>query len=364
VRYRRLPRYLINSGNYLSFGKVVNYLKYRSDLRNRNIVASSFPPQIAFEASAYCNSNCQLCPVGLRMEGPQKGFLESTRFKQILDSSRKYLIRIDFGDWGEPFLNPDIFKMIEYAERNKVMTAASTNLHWFKDKKDLNQIFSSGLSFLTISLHGVSQETYQAYQPGKNFEDTLSKINSLVDLKRRSKTSKPIIDLVFAITKKNQHEIRRMDQFAKNLGVDSITYTASLNLRFYLHNPPKLTEITNEWAPYVKSGFHDDSAFGKERTNKLYKAVLERNLLCYDDLDRAGLTGRHSCVDPWRSLVVNWDGTVSLCCVDYGKYIMGDTHTESIIEIWNNNKYQAVRNYLRGTGANDSEIPCKRCIMY
>jgi len=365
MRYRRVVRYLTHLRNYLTLRKTINYVKYWNDLRNRKVVTSSFPPQIAFQPSAYCNSNCQLCPVGLRIKGPEKGSLEFDRFKEIIDLTKEYLTRIDFGDWGEPFLNPDIFEMIKYAEEKKIMTAASTNLHLFKNEDDLKRILDSGLSFLTISLHGVSQESYEAYQPGKNFEQAVKKIQSLVSLKRKLKKGEPIIDLVFTITKKNQHEIEKMRQFAKDLKADSITYTASLNLRFYLDDVDKLTKITKEWAlEESDSRPRDTSAFGKDRATKLYEAILKGKHLSFDELDALKLTGRHFCLDPWRSLVVNWDGTVSLCCVDYDKYVMGDTRTESIIEIWNNEKYRAVRHYLLGQTKTNLDFPCKRCVVY
>jgi hypothetical protein len=61
---------------------------------------------------------------------------------------------------------------------------------------------------------------------------------------------------------------------------------------------------------------------------------------------------------------VNWDGTVSLCCTDYGKYFMGDASKESIMRIWNNRRYRAVRKFLLGGLGSDADFPCKYCIKY
>lgn len=364
MRYRRAITYARHLLNYLESGKVTNYIKYGNDIRTRKIINSSFPPQIAFQASAYCNTNCQLCPVGLNLDGPERGFLEFDRFKSIIDDTKQYLTRIDFGDWGEPFLNPNIFDMIEYAEAQKVMAAASTNLHSFKDEGDLGKILDSGLSFLVISLHGVSQESYEAYQPGKNLEQTVDKIKTLISMKGKLKKTTPIVDFMFAITRKNQHEIDLMHQFAGALGGDSIAYPASLNLRFYMNDVQTLKDLTTEWALEAKRLPHDTGAFGKDRATLLYEAVLKDNMTTFEELDQHKHTGRHFCLDPWRSLVVNWDGTVCLCCVDYSKYSMGDTKTDSIVEIWNNEKYQAIRKYLSDGKYTKLDFPCKKCIIY
>ena len=351
--------------NYLTYRKIINYLMYKIDIKYKRIITSSFPPLISFQSSAYCNSNCRLCPVGLGIKGVEKGFLEFSKFKQVIDEVKKYLVGVHFGDWGEPFLNPDIFEMIKYAEKNKIMTAGSTTLHQFKNKDDLINLLDCGLSLLTISLHGVSQETYETYQPYKNFEETVKKVKTLISLKKKLKKKKPVIDLAFAITKKNQHEIKKMCQFAENLGVDYRMYTASLNLRFYLDDDKKIVRLIEEWAQDDKFDLCDNVRRGKSMIKKFYERILEEQKIDFNRADELGLTSRHFCNDPWTSLVVNWNGTVSLCCVDYSKYIMGDTSKESITTIWNNKEYINVRKYLRNNPVdNHMNHPCRNCIRY
>lgn len=367
VRYEILKgiRNLFTVTDYLTYEKVINYLKYLNDFRKRKIVTSSFPPMITFQASAFCNSNCRLCPVGLELRGPEKGFLKFDVFSKVINESRKYLITVFFADWGEPFLNPYIFDMIQYAEAKRIITRASTNLHRFKNEDDLKELLDCGLSFLTISLHGVSQETYGAYQPNKSFQAIVEKINTLVSLKKQFKRKKPIIDLAFAITKKNQHEIEKMQCFAKEMGLNSTIYTASLNLRFYLKDPNAMTRMVSEWAQNNKIDSRSNDERNKQKINELYEAIKKNNQTDFDALDKLHLTTRHFCIDPWESLTVNWNGTVSLCCTDYSKYVLGDVCEESIAKIWNNEKYRHVREFLLGVSAvNDIDFPCKQCIRY
>ena len=367
MNYWSLINYLISAPkliNYLiSAPKLINYLKYKNDLKNRAIITSSFPPLIAFQSSAYCNTNCQLCPVVLGIKGPKKGFLHFDIFQKVIDDAKDYLIRVDFADWGEPFLNPDIFDMIKYAERKKIMTRVSTNLHHFKNEEDLKLLINCGLSFLTISLHGLSQESYEAYQPGKNFEETIWKIKTLISLKKEMKKPKPFINLAFAITKKNQHEIEKMRQFTKKIGASSWIYTASLYLRFYLDNPDKIIGMINEWAQDKKLHLCNNDVYHKECINALYEVILKEKQVSFDRLDSLKLTGRHFCQEPWQLPIVNWDGTVSLCCADYSKYVMGDTCEESILKIWNNEKYRAARKYLAGNCSDEFSL-CTHCIRY
>jgi len=367
VRYEMLKgiRNLFTVADYLTYEKVINYLKYLNDFRKRKIVTSSFPPMITFQASAYCNSNCRLCPVGLEIRGPEKGFLKFDVFSKVIDEAKKCLITVFFGDWGEPFLNPDIFNMIKYAEAKRIIARASTNLHRFRNEDDLKELLDCGLSFLTISLHGVSQETYDAYQPNKSFQVTVEKIKTLVNIKKELKRKKPIIDLAFAITRKNQHEIEKMQCFARELKLNSNIYTASLNLRFHLKDPNAMTSMVREWAQNDKINSRSNDERNKQKINELYEAIRKDNQINLDALERLRLTTRHFCVDPWEGLTVNWNGTVSLCCTDYSKYVMGNVCKESIAKIWNNEKYRHVREFLLGRFAiNDADFPCRYCIRY
>lgn len=58
------------------------------------------------------------------------------------------------------------------------------------------------------------------------------------------------------------------------------------------------------------------------------------------------------CVLPFKQIIVRPDGKVSLCCNDpLGKNTLGDLTKESILEVWNSEKFQKVRNCLyRGRG--------------
>jgi radical SAM protein with 4Fe4S-binding SPASM domain len=289
-------------------------------------------------------------------------------FTNIIDEIKNYVFEIGLADWGEPFLNPHIFDMIRYADDNKIMTSASTNFHKFESQDDLMKIIDSKLTFLTISLHGMSQETYGTYQPGKNYEDTIKKIKDVIDLKKKNRSKTPIIDFRFAITKKNQHEINIMKSFAENLHCDYTIHTASLNLRFYLNDRAPLRDLIHGWAQTKHYEDCDNLNLEKINIEDFFKMLLKSesdNDLKTNISNNPDLMAKYYCMDPWESLTVNWDGTISLCCTDYNKYILGDTRKEEISTIWNNNEYQKVRKYLKNPDIDNNEhIPCKYCIKF
>lgn len=53
------------------------------------------------------------------------------------------------------------------------------------------------------------------------------------------------------------------------------------------------------------------------------------------------------CILPFRQMIIRPDGKVSLCCNDpLGKNTLGDTSKESLVDIWNNDRFKMVRKCL------------------
>lgn len=292
-------------------------------------------------------------------------------FRKVIDDARRYLIKVSFADWGEPFLNPEVFRMIKYAEERKILTTASTNLHCFKDANDLKNLIDSGLSELTISLHGASQKTYEIYQPRKKIDEIIEKIKIINELKKDIGSPKPITSLAFAVTKENQHEIKLFKSIAKNLGCNCEIYPASINIRFYMRDMAKLVAIIDEWAPNVMlvEKLSRRAMRGKSDIIKFYETLMElrktTRKITFELLEDLRITAKYTCSDPWQSMVINWNGTVSLCCVDFYKYSIGDVHRDNVVHIWNNDKYKKVREFLRGEiKMEDVNFPCKYCVKY
>ena len=67
------------------------------------------------------------------------------------------------------------------------------------------------------------------------------------------------------------------------------------------------------------------------------------------------------CTLPFSQLVIRPTGEVSLCCNDaLGKYTMGDLRTQSILEVWNSEKYKALRQEMINNKRRNLEL-CRDC---
>ena len=59
--------------------------------------------------------------------------------------------------------------MIRYLTDRNISSYMSSNLHTFRPEQ-AELLVVAGLGRLSVSLHGISPETYQKYQPGKDFD--------------------------------------------------------------------------------------------------------------------------------------------------------------------------------------------------
>lgn len=77
-------------------------------------------------------------------------------------------------------------------------------------------------------------------------------------------------------------------------------------------------------------------------------------------IQKACLTSK--CILPFSQMVIRPDGKISLCCNDaYGEYTLGDINKESLLQAWNGNSFQTLREQaLHGRTKHPA---CKKCDM-
>ena len=69
------------------------------------------------------------------------------------------------------------------------------------------------------------------------------------------------------------------------------------------------------------------------------------------------------CVLPFKQVIIRPDGKLSLCCQDsLGKFTMGDLTKETILEIWNNQKYKTIRELI--SNGRDKISFCSQCDFF
>jgi MoaA/NifB/PqqE/SkfB family radical SAM enzyme len=142
-------------------------------------------------------------------------------YRDVVDDIVGHARTIELWNFGEPFLNPDIFDMIRYAEERGIRVRVSTNSTFLGDK-DVENIFASDLSYIIVCLDGASAGTHERYRIGSSFEAVKAGIERLAHRRRALGRAKPFIRLQSLVFSYNEHEIDSMIDLAEALRVDQL----------------------------------------------------------------------------------------------------------------------------------------------
>jgi radical SAM protein with 4Fe4S-binding SPASM domain len=308
--------------------KIYSSFQY-SRLSGKPLIAGT-PISVSIEPTTSCNLRCPECPSGLRSFTRPTGMLQQSLYQNIIDQLAPTLSYLTFYFQGEPFLNSDFLKMVEYASARKIYTATSTNAHYLKD--DLaKKTVESGLDRIIISIDGTSQDTYESYRVGGSLEKVIEGTRNILRWKKLLKSATPHVVFQFLVVGPNEHQIPEVYALAKTLGVDQVVLKTA-QIYDYKNGSPLIPK-QNEYARYRKN--NDGTYSLKNRLD-------------------------NHCWKMWHSCVVTWDGKIVPCCFDKdAHFVLGDLSKNSFEEIWFSEKYHTFRQTLL---RDRSEIEiCKNC---
>lgn len=277
-----------------------------------------FPSVLFVESTNACNLSCVFCP---RKKSRKKiGFMNFRLFKKIIDECTNFdkLSELYLHKDGDPLLAPNLPKMIEYAKKGEIsdkVAIASNGL--LLDEKNSLKLLKSGLDELTISLDAVNPRTYEKIKgvPASNFETIERNVKRFIELRNEMDLIYPIVKLKIIYMKETQKEIKEFIKKWKPIA-DSVPVRAYIT-----------------WAQSVN-----------DRNVQQVKIPNDP----------------HPCAAPFTNLAINWDGEVSVCCVDWNKeLIVGDVNKETIYDIWHGETLRELRK--RHLNNNLDGLQCKVC---
>ena len=118
------------------------------------------------EPANFCNLSCPLCLTVSESHARPAAVLPFDVFRRFIDEVGDTLLLIVFWNWGEPFLNPDLCRMLACAKAKGILTHCSTNGNVRFDEEKAREIVRSGLDTLIFGVDGATPETYAKYRVG------------------------------------------------------------------------------------------------------------------------------------------------------------------------------------------------------
>ncbi|MBN2351046.1 MAG: radical SAM protein [Spirochaetales bacterium] len=279
-----------------------------------------YPYYLTVDPGNICDMRCPLCPTGQRKEGRARGFLRLDDFRKLIDRLAPYIIVLDLFNWGEPFLNRDTFEMISYARSKGMVVRVSSNLNCLRDGSAA-RLAGSECDLLLVSLFGASQETAERYQEGTDFAHVVENMRAV----RKARKRFPVVTWRFLVNKYNEHEIPKAVETMKGTA-DAVEFNhlfCDMGEEPFWDNRTQYENI-RPWLPDDGHWSHYDGE----------SAMKKR-------------TRTRSCSFLYSSCYVNWNGSVSPCCMVWPeKYDFGNVFREEFEAVWNNELFRASRGLI------------------
>lgn len=284
----------------------------------------SAPKWVQIETTNRCNLDCQMCQrkhLDLQYED-----MSLEMFERIIDRLPDTVKTVNLTGWGEPFIHPDIFLMINYAKQNGLRVSLTSN-GYLLDAECLRKIFEVGLDAISFSIENISPNKHNG--KGHPFSEQCI-LNIKEFLKLRGDSRIPQVQFNTTIHKNN--DILSVIRFAKECGVDGVNMQR-LDIRFNksLERPTRTEE-----REICKKALR----LGKELGIMVNCPEIENKGL------RPSILRDDFCPTLYSKLYINIFGDVTPCCA-LPRYAVGNILDTPLLEIWNDEKFSVFRQNQR-----------------
>lgn len=274
------------------------------------------PKKLMIEVTNYCNSKCIFC-VNCKMIR-KKCFIDENIVKKAIEQGKNMGIQeVGFYTNGEPLLNLNIDRYIEYAKKNSYNYVYITTNGILANEERIRKLFDIGLDSIKFSINSIEKENYNKIHGTDCFEVVVNNLKNIYNMKKKEYKNKRVY-VSYIKTKLNNYKDNEINDFFKEY-CDDISIQNVRNQGGLVSNIKKL-KFNN--------------------TREEYKLP---------------------CFYPFNTVVITCEGYVTACCMDFQNYLVyGNLNKGKISDIWNNEVIQKLREkHLNGKIDN---ILCKNCI--
>jgi MoaA/NifB/PqqE/SkfB family radical SAM enzyme len=294
---------------------------------------SIFGDFIRMEASTLCQLKCPACIQGNgRADKLGKGYLKYRDFKKFIEEN-PYFRNIELSNYGEIFLNPELRDIIEYAYQKKINLQADNGVNLNTvNKETLEYLVKYKFKLIRVSIDGASNQVYQIYRIGGNFNQVIENIKTINHFKKKYNSQFPLLIWQFIIFGHSEHELIAASKMAQSLNMQFIpkfNWDAA-------YSPIRNTEFVRKIMGFSSRAEHDN------KTDKLYM---------------------NACTQFWLMPQINWDGRILGCCVNYWTDF-GNVFEAGLKSCMHSERYSYAKKMLLGLAGPREDMPCYNCFHY
>ena len=310
--------------------KLKNYQKVKVSFAGRAEHCDGLPIQIHLEPSGRCNLLCPICPRGRGLIKRNQDLRLET-FERVFTPLSETLVNIMISGFGEPLLNPDCLKMVQFATRNGVSTSMNSNGTVLENR--VEEILDAQLGLIKVSLDGAMSKSCHLYNTDFPFKTVVAGVEALRRKKEQGSYKYPLIVGQFVVSEGTVNEMNRLEDWARGIGVERVKFK-----RLH-HTMP-----------------------GERERERLFSEHDFRQILANTNVKTSEKLNwsQSDCSHPWDSFFLSCTGEIGLCSFDPHLVIKLDPGEYDFVTMWNCERLARIRKWH---SPNRTEIaePCSKC---
>lgn len=307
--------------------KSINEFLMYGDLIRKRKELKCLPSKIQIESTDLCNARCIMCShaydPGSGVDLFESGILEK------LNNYFPFLKEVVLHGNGEPFIVKKIVDYLKLLGEYDIKFIANTNLSVVSE--ELLRLFEANFIELNISCDGHTRELYESIRCGLSFDVFTENVKKV---RKECPTLYMKMDTV--VMRQNLYSLEKIVVFASELAFDEIVFNMLCVDKRNNNTEDSPLNYINDYQENVCRAVKMGTSLGIKVT---YFDLATNNKKGASG-DKAHVFG----ICDWlvEGPYVDLRGQVGLCCINQN-YFVGDLQDRSFEQIWNGEKYQALR---------------------
>jgi len=146
---------------------------------NKRYLAVNLDPVLA------CNLRCKMCYfTDADYVKTLKGQFKEDDLERVAKTIFNRALKLQIGCGTEPTLYKNLVRIVELGKQYKVPYISITTNANLLTKETIEPLLRAGLNEFTISLHGVTKESYESFMKKASYEKFQNALNAFVELKK------------------------------------------------------------------------------------------------------------------------------------------------------------------------------------
>ncbi|MFC1623835.1 radical SAM/SPASM domain-containing protein [Candidatus Omnitrophota bacterium] len=254
----------------------------------RLFILREYPLHVDIELSSHCQLNCPMC-FRFHRKVENQGNMGFDSFKKIIDEISGKVFSIKFTGRGEPFMNKEFIKFIEYLKGKKFGEIAIITNGEFITEDLMHAVIDGNIDRIAFSIDGLKEE-YEKIRTPMKYKEIIRIVRQLYELRNKKGRNRPFIRIQ--------------------------------SVKTSIENEKAFLDI---WK-YIS----DEVLFLEYKDYSIEASRAEQTL--------------YPCPLLYQRMMIHWNGSVPMCINDeYEESVMGNVLQASIKEIWKGLSFSSAR---------------------